>query len=183
MALGKELEQAINIHNEVAIRGFKDVLKDSKVMARTQNRELKKISSKAILKQRLAQMYCLGNYKDKDIASILMVSVSTVRKMLKDNEVLDLINQYQEEEKQTIDIKLKALRNKATDKLFELMDSEDDSIVLQATKDVLDRTGFKADANKNVNVNISYEQQIQGLIEGIDFTELIDIDIEDNKGE
>ena len=180
MALGRELEQAITLQNEVALRGFKDVLKDSKVMARTQNRELKKISSKTILKQRLAQMYCLGNYKDKDIASILMVSVSTVKKMLRDTEVLDMINAYQDEEKETIDIKLKALRNKATDRLFELMDSEDDSIVLQATKDVLDRTGFKADANKNINVNVSYEQQIQGLIEGIDFTELIDVEVEDD---
>lgn len=179
MALGKELQKAIEVRDDVAIRGFKDVLRDSKVMAKTQDRELKKISSKTILKQRLAQMYCLGNYKDKDIASILMVSVSTIRKMLKDPDVLDLINQYQDEEKQMIDMKLKALRIKATDRLFELMDSEDDSIVLQATKDVLDRTGFKADANKNINVNVSYEQQIQSLIEGVDFTELIDVEVEE----
>ena len=55
------------------------------------------------------------------------------------------------------------------------MDSDDDAIRLQASKDVLDRTGIKEEVNKNINVNVSYEQQLQQLQEGIDFS-IIDID-------
>lgn len=175
MALGKELEALVH-SQKIGQTEFNRVLKESKTLARTQNREIKKISSKTILKQRLAQLYCLGNYSEKDIASILMVSVSTIRKMLKDGEVMDMITEYQAEEKQIIDSKLKALSNKATDALFELLDSDEDSVRLQAVKDVLDRTGHKADNNSNINVNISYEQQLQNLIEGVDFTDIVEVD-------
>lgn len=175
MALGKELEALVSTQ-KIGQSEFNRVLKESKTLAKTQNRELRKISSKTILKQRLAQLYCLGNYSIKDIASILMVGESTVRKMLKDGEVLDMINDYQAEEKQIVDSRLKALRNKATEVLFELLDSDEDAIKLQATKDILDRTGHKADNNSNINVNISYEQQLNNLIEGVDFTNLVEVD-------
>jgi transposase len=172
MALSPEL-QALTNSQEIGRKEFNRVLKESKTLAKTQNREVKKISSKMILKQRLAQLYCLGHYSTKDIASILMVSTATIRKMLKDPDVLDMINKYQDEEKQIIDGRIKALRNKATDTILELLDSDDDSIRLQASKDILDRTGHKADNNTNINVNISYEQQLQNLIEGIDYTEVV----------
>lgn len=175
MALSPEMKALVN-SQEIGQAEFNRVLKESTTLTKTQNREIRKISSKKILKQRLAQLYCLGNYSDKDIASILMVSVSTIRKMLKDGEVLDLINEYQAEEKQVVDARLKALRNKATETMFELLDSDEDTIRLQASKDILDRTGHKADNNSNINVNISYEQQLQGLIEGVDFTELVEVD-------
>lgn len=177
MALGKELEALVH-SQKIGQAEFNRVLKDSKTLARTQNREMKKISSKTILKQRLSQLYCLGNYSEKDIASILMVSVSTIRKMLKDGEVLDMITEYQAEEKQVIDSRLKALRNKATNTLFELLDSDEDTIRLQATKDVLDRTGHIAKKEDNINITVNYEQQLKELVNGIDFT-LVDIDTEE----
>lgn len=171
MALSKEMK-ALVATQEIGKKEFDRVLKESKTLAKQYNKEVKKISSKEILKQRLAQLYCLGNYSEKDIASILMVSVSTIRKMLRDDTVMSLIEGYQAEEKQIIDSRLKALRNKATETMFELLDSDDDGIRLQASKDILDRSGHKADNNTNLNVNISYEQQLQELINGVDYTEV-----------
>ena len=174
MALGSELKALIS-SQEIGKKEFNRVLKESKTLAKQQGKEIKKISSKEILKQRLVQLYCLGHYSEKDIASIMMVSVSTIRRMLKDEAVIGMIADYQDEEKKVIDSRIKALRNKATETMFELLDSDDDSIRLQVSKDILDRSGHKADNNTNVNVNISYEQQLQNLVEGIDF---VDVEVE-----
>lgn len=172
MALNSEMKALIQ-SQDIGKKEFDRVLKESKTLAKQHKNEIRKISSKEILKQRLAQLYCLGHYSDKDIASILMVSVSTIRKMLKDDKVMGLIEDYQKEEKALVDSRIKALRNKATETMLELLDSEDDSIRLQVSKDILDRSGHKAENNSNVNINISYEQQLQQLVEGIDF---IDVD-------
>lgn len=174
MALSNEMKALVS-SQQIGKMEFDRVLKESKTLAKQYNKEVKKISSKEILKQRLAQLYCLGHYSEKDIASILMVSVATIRKMLKDNTVLGLIEDYQREEKQVIDSRIKALRNKATETMFELLDSDDDSIRLQASKDILDRSGHKADNNSNININVSYEQQLNELIQGVDY-----IEVEDN---
>lgn len=171
MALNEEMKALVE-SQKIGKTEFNRVLKESKQIAKRQGKEIRKISSKQILKQRLAQLHCLGHYSEKDIASILMVSTATIRKMLRDAEVMEMIEDYQREEKQIIDTKIKALRNKATDTIFELLDSDDDSIRLQASKDILDRTGHKADNNTNVNVNISYEQQLNELVEGIQFIEV-----------
>lgn len=171
MALNKEMTALVN-SQEIGKKEFDRVLKESKTLAKQQGKEIRKISSKEILKQRLAQLYCLGHYSEKDIASILMVSVATIRKMLKDNTVMGLIEDYQAEEKAVIDTRLKALRNKATETMFELLDSDDDAIRLQVSKDILDRSGHKAENNSNINVNISYEQQLQELVQGVDFIDL-----------
>lgn len=156
-------KEAEETKRELAKKNFKEILSDSRVLAKTQKRELRKISSKTILKQRLAQMYCMGNYRNKDIADILCVSECTVRKMLKDEEVLDMINEYQATEKQLVDARLKALREKALDTVYELLDSDDDSVRLNASKDILDRTGHKAKDQADINVNVSYEQQLAEL--------------------
>ena len=173
MALSNEMKALVN-SQDIGKKEFDRVLKESKTLAKKQNRELRKISSKEILKQRLAQLYCLGHYSEKDIASILMVSVATIRKMLKDDTVMGLIEEYQAEEKAVIDSRMKALRNKATETIFELLDSDDDSIRLQASKDVLDRTGHKAENNSNININVSYEQQLQELVQGVDFIDIVE---------
>lgn len=171
MALSEEMKALVETQ-KIGKTEFNRVLKESKQIAKRQGKEIRKISSKQILKQRLAQLHCLGHYSEKDIASILMVSTATIRKMLRDVEVMEMIEDYQKEEKQIIDTRIKALRNKATETMFELLDSDDDSIRLQVSKDILDRTGHKPDNNTNVNVNISYEQQLNELVEGIQFIEV-----------
>lgn len=171
MALSKEALDIVanNTVTSVSKLEFRKVLKESKSLAKKENRNVRKIANKFILKQRLAQLYCSGSYTIKQIASMLMVSEYSIKKLLKEEEVLSMINEYQAEEKELIDSGLKRLRSKALDVAYELLDSDEDTVRLQAYKDILDRTGFKADNNQNININVSYEQQLQQLAEGIEF--------------
>lgn len=165
----KELLEANTVVEPLAKEEFDRVLKESKVLSKKRKKEYNRITNKPILKQRLAQLYCSGNYNKRQIASMLMVSESTVIKLLKDPEVLDMVVSYQDEEKQLIDSRIKAIRFRAIDTIDELLDSDDDSIRLAVAKDILDRTGHKEKENKDININISYEQQLQELAQGIDY--------------
>ena len=120
-----------------------------------------------LLKQRMIQLYVSGLYSKKEIASILRISYSTLSKLLRQDDVLEAIIEYQDLEKKEIDTKIKALRNKAVDTMEELMESDDDNIRLSASKDILDRTGMREKEDKNININVSYEQQLQDLVDGI----------------
>lgn len=161
---------------------FARVLKNSKSLAKKLDKEYIKVSNKQIMKQRLAQLYVCGYYSIDQIASILFVSKNTVKRLLKDEEVLNMVLNYQDEEKTLIDTRIKSLRLKATDTMQELLDSDDDAIRIQVAKDILDRTGHKAKDEKDINVNISYEQQLNELINGVEFS--VDADyVEDTNNE
>lgn len=178
MAISKEAKALIEAQvtsSEVASKELSMILKESKSLDRKLKKEFKSIANKPLLKQRLAQLYVSGFYDKKQIASILMVSQSTVNRLLKEPDVLDMIMSYQDEEKKLIDSRIKALRNKATETLSELLDSDDDSIRLQATKDILDRSGHAVKKDVNVDVTVSYEQQLQELAQGIDY-QIIEVD-------
>jgi dTDP-glucose pyrophosphorylase len=175
MALNKEARSLIDAttHTEkISTEEYTRVLKESKALSKKLNKEVVKIANKPILKQRLAQLYVSGFYSIKQIASILMISETSVKRLLKDNEILDMVIKYQDEEKQLIDTRIKALRSKATETLDELLDSDDDSLRYQVAKDILDRTGHKEKESKDININVSYEQQLNELIEGIQFVEV-----------
>lgn len=178
MAISKEAKALINAtttSTEVASNELSRILKDSKNVNKKLKKEYKRIANKPLLKQRLVQLYVSGFYNNDQIASILMVSKSTVVKLLKDAEVIDMVNTYQDEEKGLINARIKSLRFKATDTMDELLNSDDDSIRLQVAKDILDRTGHKEKEQKDVNINVSYEQQLKELAEGVDFT-IIEVD-------
>lgn len=150
-----------------SVLDLKDIMKDSKQIIKSENRQVKKISNKPLLKQRVAQLYVSGLYTNKHIASILNITEPALKRLLKQPDVLDLIIGYQSEEKELIDTRIKALRNRALDKVDELLESEDDSIVLQTVKDILDRSGHAVKKDNNVSVTISYEQQLAQLAEGL----------------
>lgn len=178
MALSKEAKNLINAtttSSDIASKELSRVLEDSKNIASKMKKEYTRIANKPLLKQRLAQLYVSGFYSNKQIASILMVSNTTVVKLLKDKDVLDFILTYQDEEKKIIDTRIKALRSKATETMDELLDSDDDAIRLAVAKDILDRTGHKEKEQKDVNINVSYEQQLKDLAKGVDFT-VIEVD-------
>lgn len=178
MAISKEAKALINATEQSVKLGTNElsrVLKDSKKITKKLTKEYNRIANKPLLKQRLAQLYVSGFYNNRQIASILMVSEATVKKLLKDDEVLDVVLTYQDEEKKLIDSRIKSLRSKATETMDELLDSTDDSIRLQVAKDILDRTGHKEKEQKDININVSYEQQLQQLQEGIDFS-VIEVD-------
>lgn len=178
MAISKEAKALINAtktSTDVASSELSRILKDSKNLSKKLAKEYRSIANKPLLKQRLAQLYVSGFYNREQIASILRVSKSTVIKLLKDEDVLDMILTYQDEEKKLIDSRIKSLRFNAVDTISELLDSDDDAIRLQVAKDILDRTGHKEREQKDVNINVSYEQQLKELAEGVDFT-IIEVD-------
>lgn len=173
MALNKDalaLIESNKVSNTIGKLEFDRVLKETKKMSKIDNRQFNKIANRPLLKQRLAQLYCSGSYSIKQIASILLIPESTCKKLLKDNDILDMIVNYQNEEKEIIDARIKSLRMRATEVMSELLESNDETIQLQVAKDMLDRTGFKDKESKDININISYEQQLEELAKGIDYT-------------
>jgi hypothetical protein len=65
--------------------------------------------------------------------------------------------------------------------LGELMDSQNDLVALNAAKDVLDRTGHSATQKQEVNVNVTYEERLRQLIEGVDFVDVESTLVQDNQ--
>lgn len=171
--LSKEAEatvQAIKQSSALGQKEFTRILKESKSLEKKQRKEHSRMSKNEIVKNRLVYLYISGLYSTNQIASILCVSRETIRKMLRDEYVCNKINDYLAEEKQVVEGRIKTLSMKAIETVSELMDSDDDSVRLNASKDILDRAGHKPTDKQEVNVNVSYEQNMENLLEGVDYT-------------
>ena len=91
--------------------------------------------------------------------------LTTVNKYLRDERVLEAIENYQRVETKLVDQNIKAMREKALQTINELMDSDDDKVRYQASKDVLDRTGHIATMKKEVTIqHKSFEEQLNEII-------------------
>lgn len=149
---------------------FSRMLYEAKTLQKKEKKNYTRIRNKPILINRVVQLYVSGNYSNSQIASIMGVSVQVINKLLKEQEVLDMILEYQNEEKEYVDSRLKSLRQKSLDTIFELLDSVDDSVRLNASKEVLDRTGHVKKDIKDVNINVSYEEKLKELGDSIDLS-------------
>lgn len=150
-----------------------------------ESKEYVDLSESPILIQRLAYLFVSGCYSLRQTARIMKCSEATVKKTLKTPFALKIINEYQEEEKQEIDMSLKALRAKALDKYNELLDDDNSLVKFNVAKDIFDRTGHKPKDDKNVTVSITYEEKLKNLMNGTDFidytvVEDTDTDIDSN---
>ena len=117
------------------------------------------------LAQKIMQLWCSGIYTKKEIATILNTTTTTVNKYLRDERVLEAIENYQRVETKLVDQNIKAMREKALQTINELMDSDDDKVRYQASKDVLDRTGHLATMKKEVTIqHKSFEEQLNEII-------------------
>ena len=117
------------------------------------------------LAQKIMQLWCSGIYTKKEIATILNTTTTTVNKYLRDERVLEAIENYQRVETKLVDQNIKAMREKALQTINELMDSDDDQVRYQASKDVLDRTGHIATMKKEVTIqHKSFEEQLNEII-------------------
>lgn len=152
---------------------FIDVVKESRRLNQIEKKDFNKIYKKDIIKQRFVQLYVTGLYNNRQIADILSVSESSIKKLLRTEEVMQQINSYQSEEKAIIDAKIKALRNKAMDVFDDLLFSEKDEIRLKVAEGILDRTGHGKKDEKDININVTYEERLQQLADGVD-TSFID---------
>ena len=124
------------------------------------------------LVNRIMQLFCTGQYNRREIAHILKITPTTVSKWLAVPEVSKAINEYQREETIVVDQAIKAIRMKAVDKMDELLDAENEMVQWQAARDILDRTGHKADNKTTVNVNVrTYEERLGDLIQDVEYTE------------
>lgn len=121
--------------------------------------------------QRFVHMWLSGNYKVPQIASILQVSEHTVRSWLKHPRIKSVIQEYQRDEEEIVLQNMKAMRMKALDTMYDLMDSEQDAIKYQAAKDILDRNGFKPSQKQDVKIEVyNYEKEIKKIM-GTNFVE------------
>lgn len=127
--------------------------------------EIQTLSDLPPKKQRFVHLYLTGQYKIPEIAEILDISPNTARIWLRTQVIQDYIDDFKREEHEAVENALKNLRQRALSRLGELMDSEVDAVALQATKDVLDRTGHKAIQKIEKDIKItSYEEQLNELI-------------------
>ncbi len=119
---------------------------------------------------KIIQLWCTGQYSKKEIANILRITPNTVNRYLHEEDVMSAIEQYQKNETRLIDQQLKSARTKAMETMYELMDSNDDKVRFQASKDLLDRTGHLATLKKEVTItHKSFEEQLAEIMDA-DFT-------------
>lgn len=126
--------------------------------------QLPMIGKYAALQQKLTHLYLSGNYTQCQIAKILRVTPGTISRWLRLPQIKQAIEVYQQEEDAIINGSLKALRMKAINKASELMDDDNSMVASIMVRDVLDRTGHKATEKKEVNVNLTYEQRLQMIM-------------------
>lgn len=127
--------------------------------------------------QRFVHLYLTGQYNQTQLAQLLEVHKNTINGWLKREDVNMAIKEYQAMEHEMIDVQIKAMRMKAIQKMNDLMDSPIDGIAFQACKDILDRTGHKAQQNIKVDktvrtIEMQMKELADELITDVDFKEV-----------
>lgn len=135
------------------------------------------LSELSPMKNRMILLYITGQYKIKNIASIVGVGENTIRAWLGQEAVQEVITELQSREYNIIDSSLKTLRMKAIHTMNDLMDSPMDNVRFSASKDILDRTGHKPVNEIKVDKTVTtFEQQLKNLADvTIDEVDVIDI--------
>ena len=132
-------------------------------------------------KMRMITMYLTGLYTQSHIAKVIGVSSNTIKVWLMSDEVQFALNVIQQKEFNIIESKLKSMRYKALDTMDDLLDSPIDQVRYNASKDILDRTGHKAQQTIKVDKTVTnIEQQLKNLSEfNIDENNIVDVDLDD----
>jgi hypothetical protein len=148
---------------------FNSMIKEAQREEKSVERQRLQIVKKDFLRQRFVHLYVSGCYTNREIARILCVNPITVGRLLKEEGVKDMIRAYQQDENEVVNAALKAMRLKAVGTQSELLDSDNDVVRFNVSKDILDRTGHKAEEKKQVNVNHTYEERLKGVVENVQF--------------
>lgn len=124
--------------------------------------------------QRFVHLYTTGQYTLNHLAQLLEVHPNTLGKWLKREDVKLAIADIQQTTHDMVAMQLKALTNKAVNRLSALTDSPIDGVALQAVKDILDRTGHKAKQEIKVDKTVrTFEERLSEVID-----KTIDVDFE-----
>lgn len=127
-------------------------------------------------KLRMIMLYLTGQYTQVKIAQIVGVSANTVRSWLLDENVQKVINTIQQREFVKVNSDLGALKHKAVSTLYELLDSDMDTVRYQAAKDILDRGGHKAQTSIKVDKTVTTrEEQLKNIIEATMGDTVVDV--------
>jgi transposase len=133
------------------------------------NREIEITGNNAMIKKRFVHVYCSGKYTIRQIAQMFGVGVTTIYNWLKDPEIKEAIANLQQEEDIIISSMMKALRRTALEKQKELIENAENEMVSAIMiRDLLDRTGHKPVEKKQIDVNMTYEEKLQQLAQGIE---------------
>lgn len=116
--------------------------------------------------QRFVQLYMTGQYTNAKLAQLLEVTPQTVSNWMKRKDVQAIIADMQETTHMMVGAQLRALSQKAANKLESLIDSPIDGVALNAVKDVLDRAGHKPKQEIKVDKTIrTFEERLTDLID------------------
>lgn len=177
----KELKNIQSPENSVA-QNISKAQDEYELLIKSYEEELNRVNKEAelinrfdILKTRFVHLYTSGQYTNRQLARILKVSEGTITKWLREPEIVDMIVAYQQKENIIIDASLKALRLKAVQKASDLLDADNEMVQAIVVRDILDRTGHKAVEKKEVNVNLTYEERLNKLLQ--DASNIIDAEI------
>jgi len=107
-----------------------------------------------------------GQYTNAKLAQLLEVTPQTVSNWMKRKDVQAIIADMQETTHMMVGAQLRALSQKAANKLESLIDSPIDGVALNAVKDVLDRAGHKPKQEIKVDKTIrTFEERLTSLID------------------
>ena len=142
---------------------------------------LANITALTPLQQRFVHLYLSGQYTLTKIAEMIEVNPATVSNWLRQPKVKAVVDGMQMEQYEMVGLKMNALTVKAINTLSGLLDSKDDYVKLNATKDILDRGGFKPKQEIKIDQTITYEQKLSSLIKNT-MGEVIDVDFNEGDG-
>ncbi len=168
----KEITELANIAAEQRIEAMDSDVKE--VMAEIAEEE--KIQSYYdglgrydLLKAKMIRMFCSGLYTQTQIARTLRVTPQTISNWLADEDVREVIERVQADEDSIMAAQLRSIRRIAIEKQLELIqNTENEMVSAVLIRDVLDRTGHKPVEKQEVQHNITYEERIQQLAQGIE---------------
>lgn len=127
-------------------------------------------------KLRMIMLYLTGQYTQVKIAQIVGVSANTIRSWLLDENVQRVVSAIQQREFVKVNSDLGALKHKAVSTLYELLDSDMDTVRYQAAKDILDRGGHKAQTSIKVDKTVTTrEEQLKNIIEATMGDTVVDV--------
>ena len=127
-------------------------------------------------KLRMIMLYLTGQYSQAKIGQIVGVSSNTIHSWLLDENVQKVVQRIQQKEFVKVNNDLGALKHKAVSTLYELLDSDMDTVRYQAARDILDRGGHKAQTNIKVDKTVTTrEEQLRSIIEATMGDTVIDV--------
>lgn len=131
-------------------------------------------------KLRFINLYLSGMYTKKQMGQLLGVNAVTLRHWELQPDVQAVIEFIQNREFALIDNRLKQMRHKALDVMDDLMDNAAmETVRFSAAKDILDRTGHKAQQQIKVEKTVQNVEEHLKTLSEFDFDKSNVVDVDD----